>query len=195
MIGYMEGTLKGKRTTSALVLTSSGVGYELILPPVLLAELPDAGGAVSFYVVTIVREAEITLYGMGGLDEKTMFEQLITVSGIGPKAALAFISAFSPGQLRSAIVVQDVGLLSTIPGIGKKTASRLCIELGDKLGKDPTAWTDAGGGAGRAGELFSALTNLGFPEKDVQNVIKNLPPKPEELSERIRLALSQLGKH
>lgn len=193
MIGYLEGRLLARLKDSVLVQTLGGVGYQLQLPLPLLSEVGEPGSLLRYYVVTIVRENEITLYGFTDAAGKALFELLITVSGVGPKAALAFLSAFSPPQLVEAIVVQDVVLLTTIPGIGKKTASRLCIELSDRLAVEAPA-PGSGAGVGQRGELLSALTNLGFQEKDVLSAIQNLPAGSHSFSDQLKQALAQLGK-
>ncbi|HEX7929277.1 MAG TPA: Holliday junction branch migration protein RuvA [bacterium] len=194
MIAYLEGTVHARLPDGVVLLTSGGVGYQLRLTTPLLADLPETGHKAAYYVSTVVRADEITLYGFGRPDGKALFELLITVSGIGPKLALALLSAFSPAEAVSAIVAQDIARLSSIPGIGKKTATRLCLELTEKLAK---GWvgtaTPAGAPTGGQSELISALTNLGFPEKDVLTVVRQLPagaPFPEQL----RKALGMLGR-
>jgi len=193
MIGYLEGALQSRLTDGVILLTPGGVGYEVHLPAPLLAGLPEPGAMMRVHVVTIVREGEISLYGFGDASGKALFELLITVSGIGPKAALAFLSAFAPPELKAAIIRRDDALLSTIPGIGKKTATRLCVDLADKLAREaPSTHSDT---LGDKGELRSALTNLGFQEKDVLAVLQKLPADSPDFSDQLKQALALLGKH
>lgn len=191
MIGYMEGEVASVLEDSVLLLTPGGVGYQLHLPFAQLSTPVTAGARGRYYVVTIVREDAISLYGFETMAGKTLFESLITVSGIGPKAAMAMLSAFSPRQVAEAIVHEDVALLSTTPGIGKKTASRLCVELSDRLVADAGS---APAGDAR-GELISALTNLGFPEKDVLMIVQKIPLDLPSFSDQLKQALMLLGKN
>ena len=192
MIGYLEGEVAAILDDSVLLLTAGGVGYELHLPFAQLASPVSTGARASYYVVTIVREDDLALYGFETLAGKRLFQSLISVSGIGPKAAMAMLSAFSPQQVAEAIVREDVALLATTPGIGKKTASRLCVELSDRL-------TALGAGDLAAGssrdELISALTNLGFPEKDVLTIVHKIPLDLPTFSDQLKQALALLGKN
>ncbi len=192
MIGYLEGSLLAQLKDGVLLNTAGGVGYQVRLPVPLLAQPMKPGATLRFYVVTVVREDDISLYGFSDVAGKAMFEALITVSGVGPKAALAFLSAFSPGELTGAIVRQDVPLLSTIPGIGRKTATRLCLELCDRLTGESPALE---GLPESRGELMSALTNLGFQEKDVLTVLQKLPADSRSFSDQLKQALALLGKN
>lgn len=192
MIGYLEGEVTAVLKDCVLLLTPGGVGYQLHLPFAQLAEPVAAGKRGKFYVVTIVREDQIALFGFETLAGKSLFESLISVSGIGPKAAMAMLSTFNPQQVAEAIVRQDVALLATTPGIGKKTASRLCVELSDRLVADFAGGTPAGDARG---ELISALTNLGFPEKDVLTIIQKIPLDLPSFSDQLKQALALLGKN
>jgi len=193
MIGYLEGEIQHKLKGGVLLHTSGGVGYEVNLPLPLLADAGEAGTAAQYYITSVFnKDSGSALYGFADIGGKHLFEMLISVSGIGPKAGLAFLSAFAPEGLARAIVQQDVALLSTIPGIGKKTASRLCIELSDKLGK-ADGLPEANNGT--RGELLSALTNLGFQEKDVVSVLRQLPSDSEDFSEQLKQALAMLGRN
>ena len=192
MIGYLEGTVATVLEDAVLLQTIGGVGYQVALPMARLARPPQPGAAISFYVVTVVRETEISLYGFETLAGKLLFETLVTVSGIGPKAAMAMLSVYSPEEVSEAIVVQDVALLSTVPGIGKKTATRLCVELSDRLTARPVA---PGAAASSRGELVSALTNLGFPEKDVLTILQKIPADLPTFSDQLKQALALLGKN
>ena len=207
MIGYLEGKVQARLADGVVVLTTGGVGYQVRLPTPVLARLADAAGTpVRLFVSTVVRADDIALYGFDGPDGKALFELLTSVSGIGPKLALALLSAMGPAELVGAIVVQDVALLSSVPGVGKKTAGRVCLELSEKLrqrplgtGEMPPGAVPAASGIGGQGELISALTNLGFPEKDVLAVLRRLPPSDQPpgaapFGEQLKQALALLGR-
>ncbi len=191
MIGFLEGEIRGLLGESVLLLTPGGVGYQVRLPLAQLRSPPELGASFICYVVTVVREDELSLYGFEEMAGKRLFELLITVSGIGPKAAMALLSAFSPGEVSAAIVREDIARLSSIPGIGKKTAARLCVELSERLAKETLV---PGTAPDERSELISALTNLGFPEKDVLSVIPKLPAPLPSFSEQLKQALALLGR-
>jgi Holliday junction DNA helicase RuvA len=161
---------------------------------------------VRLFISTVVRADAIALYGFEGPDGKALFELLNTVSGIGPKLALALLSALHPPDLVGAIVAQDVAMLSSVPGIGKKTAARVCLELSERLRQRPLGAGDHSGGAalavsagGLQAELVSALTNLGFPEKDVVAALRRLPAASLQadampFGEVLKQALMLLGR-
>lgn len=191
MIGYLEGTVLHRLEDCVVLLTSGGVGYQVYLPLPLLAEQFDSEARLRLFTVTVVRDNELSLYGFATAEGKTMFELLLKASGVGPKLALAVMSSFGLEELRQAIVRQDAVLLTTIPGVGKKTASRLCIELSDRLGSVEPAPPDGKGGAG---DLISALTNLGFPEKDVVPVVRNMNGEGLPFEDQLKLALGKLAR-
>ena len=191
MIGFLEGTRLQTLTDSILLMTSGGVAYQVFVPGPLLAEEPPAGTRERFYVTTLVRESEIALFGFASLVGKTLFETLLKVTGVGPKVALALLSAFPPAELVDAVLRDNVALLATIPGIGKKTAARLCMELKDRLAR----WEHAPSPrAAPQNDLLSALTNLGFPEKEVVAVLRQLPPQAESFTDQLKQALGLLSR-
>ena len=192
MIGYLEGTVLMRLEDAVVLRTAAGVGYQVYLPLPLLAERAALEAVLEVFVVTVVRDNDLSLYGFATPEGKALFELLLKASGVGPKLALALLSAFGPGELRTAIVHQDTALLATIPGVGKKTASRLCVELGDRLGQG--AFTPQGEREG-AGELISALTNLGFPEKDVVPVVRRLKEENQPFNVQLKTALGLLARH
>jgi Holliday junction DNA helicase RuvA len=197
MIAYLEGTVQARLPDGVVLLTAGGVGYQVRLPTPLLSDLPEPGRQAAYHITTVVRAEEIALYGFARSDGKALFELLITVSGIGPKLALAVLSAFTPPEAVSAIVAQDIARLSSIPGIGRKTATRLCLELTEKLAKGgiaPAPLATGGGVTGQA-ELVSALTNLGFPEKDALAAVRQLPASSGDFAGQLRKALALLGRN
>ena len=199
MIGYLEGTVLARSEDTLLLRTTGGVGYQVHVPLPLLAELPAGEAPLRLYVVTMVRDTELALFGFAKPEGKRLFELLVKASGVGPKLAMALLSAFRPSELRAAIVAQDVALLSTIPGVGRKTATRLCVELGDRLGNETLGLAEpphgtGSGAADSAGDLLSALTNLGYPEKDVVPILRQIAGDDLSLADKIKQALRLLSK-
>jgi Holliday junction DNA helicase RuvA len=192
MIGYLEGRVLAKGPEGLLILTGSGVGYQVRVPLPLLAATHPAEAPLRLYVTTLVRETEIALYGFEQPEGKRLFELLLRATGVGPKLALAFLSAYPPAEVRRAILFQDVALLSSIPGVGKKTAARLCVELSDRVAKEAGTRPEA---VASQDELTSALTNLGFPEKDVIPIVRQLSAEASPFSEQVRKALALLARH
>lgn len=176
MIGRLSGIVLEKRPDRALV-DASGVGYELHVPLGTFAALPAVGERASLHVHTHVREDAILLFGFATAEEKALFERLITVSGVGPKVALAVLSGLPLPELVGAIAAQNVKRLSTIPGVGKKLAERLGVELKDKVGGllagGAAATEEAAGGAGGLLEdAVGALLNLGYRRPQAEAAVK-----------------------
>jgi len=162
VIAHLKGVLLA-RHPARIVLDVHGVGYELLVPVSTYAQLPGAGGEVALHVYTQVREDAIQLFGFAQAAEKQVFEKLITVNGVGPKLALAILSGLPAEALAAAIRAGDHARLTAIPGIGKKTAERLVVELRDKLGPAASGSEPATAlPAGPADDVVSALMNLGY---------------------------------
>lgn len=166
MIAQLTGQLleKDTRRVQRLVIDVHGVGYEVLAPLSTVYALGDAGSTVSLRIHTHVREDAIQLFGFSTALEQTLFERLIAVSGVGPKLALAILSGVEPGDLVRAIRGNDLGRLTAIPGVGRKTAERLVVELRDRLAQelDADAAAPAHTGAGVRDDVLSALANLGY---------------------------------
>ena len=182
MIARLKGTLVEK-SPSRLVVDVGGVGYDVLVPLSTFYGLGDPGTPVALRVHTHVREDAIALYGFASPLEQDLFERLISISGIGPKLALAVLSGIDPAELIRAIKAQDVARLTRIPGVGKKTAERIGLELKDRLphaavphGAAPDA---APTGDTLRDDLFSALINLGYQraaaDKAIDAVLKKSP--------------------
>ena len=176
MIGRLSGIVLEKRPDRALV-DASGVGYELHVPLGTFAALPAVGERASLHVHTHVREDAILLFGFATAEEKALFEKLITVSGVGPKVALAVLSGLPRPELVGAIAAQNVKRLSTIPGVGKRLAERLGVELKDKVAGilSSGAATSPGTGEGLGGLLedaVGALLNLGYRKPQAEAAVK-----------------------
>jgi holliday junction DNA helicase RuvA len=191
VIAFLTGRVAGKAPTYAL-LDVGGVGYRLLMSTRSLAALPAEGDTVTVHTYLHVREDELTLYGFESEEERSLFERLISISGVGPKVALGVLSSLQPDALRSAIAHEDVALLSSVPGVGKKTAQRLILELKDKLDLP-----DLGAGAGRgeqlaASEARDALLSMGFSPAEAAAALRDAQPgaTAEQL---LRAALKALG--
>lgn len=194
MIGRLTGKLLAKNPPQIL-LDVQGVGYELEVPMSTFYNLPATGEVVSLHTHLIVREDAHILFGFGSEDERSAFRQLLKISGIGARTALAVLSGMSVADLAQAVALQEVGLLTRIPGIGKKTAERLLLELKDKLAK---ALPNVGGLAvqgagGHQADIAHALLALGYNEKEAFAAMKQLPAEIG-VAEGIRAALKLLSK-
>ena len=177
MIAHLRGTLLAKHPNQAIVETA-GVGYDVTISVPTFSDLPSLGSEVALYIHTHVREDLIALYGFLRDSEKLLFEKLITVSGIGPKLAITILSGMAADEMVGAIRGNDVARLTRIPGIGKKTAERMVLELRDKLPLPGASATPAVSALGPIEEdVLSALLNLGYQravaEKGLSAATKN----------------------
>lgn len=199
MIARLSGTLLEKRA-DGVVVDASGVGYLVHLSQQSLAKLPPAGARVDLRTHTHVREDALQLFGFATPEEEELFGLLISVSGVGPKLAMNVLSGMPAGELAAALVGAELGRLTQIQGVGKKTAERLVLELKDKLLKSGLAQR-AQGGRVRSGDgaaaLVSALQNLGYrpaaAERTAEDVRRQLGPAAP-LEEQLREALRLLGR-
>ncbi len=193
MIGRLSGLLLEKNPPQVL-LDVSGVGYEVDVPMSTFYNLPKIGEKVSLFTQLIVREDAHLLYGFATESERATFKQLLKVSGVGPKVGLAVLSGMSVNDLAEAVAMQESGRLTKVPGIGKRTAERLLLELKDKL-KVEVRITVGGETVkpSSAADVLNALISLGYNEKEAHYAIKQLP-KDASVSEGIRHALKSLSK-
>jgi Holliday junction DNA helicase RuvA len=200
MIAHLKGQLIQKSPVS-LVVDVQGVGYEVFIPLTAYYELPECGSEVSLYIHTRIREDSLKLFGFLNEAEKQMFELLTRISKVGPKIALAFLSGMTAKELTQAVFNDDISTLSAIPGVGRKTAERLALELKDKLSElnlQPEAASTAGGnspGGGLKDDAVSALVNLGYKKAQAEQALKKVwrdEAKPS-LEELIRDSLNCLS--
>lgn len=192
MIGKLTGVLLEKNPPQILI-DCHGVGYEVDVPMSTFYNLPASGEKVSLLTHFVVREDAQILYGFGSAGEREAFRQLIKVSGVGPRTALAVLSGLSVAELAQAVSAQETGRIVKVPGIGKKTAERLLLELKGKLGVDlPQAGAAATVGDA-ASDIQQALMALGYSEKDAAAALRALPAGVG-VSEGIKLALKALAK-
>jgi len=172
MIAHLRGKLLHKTPQQAIV-EAGGVGYDVMITVPTFSALPNDGAEVSLFIHTHVREDALALFGFTDATEKRVFEKLLSISGIGPKLAMTILSGLSVDRLVNAIRAQDHAMLTKIPGVGKKTAERVTLELKDKL--DDLAITPAGAptpiGA-IAEDVLSALVNLGYQRTAAQRAIE-----------------------
>jgi holliday junction DNA helicase RuvA len=191
MIGKLTGTLSEKNPPQVLV-DCHGVGYEVDVPMSTFYNLPGLGEKVSLLTHFVVREDAQILFGFGSSSEREAFRQLIRISGVGPRTALAVLSGMSVGDIGQAVTQQDASRLVKIPGIGKKTAERLLLELKGKIGADL-------GNVGTVvvndnqGDILQALVALGYSDKEAQAALKSLP-KEASVSDGIKQALKALAR-
>ncbi len=192
MIGRLTGTLSDKNPPQVLV-DCNGVGYEVDVPMSTFYNLPGLGDKVTLLTHFVVREDAQILYGFGTQPERGAFRQLIKISGVGPRTALAVLSGMSVGDIAQAVTAQDASRLVKVPGIGKKTAERLLLELKGKVGADLGL---PGGGAPvshQQADILQALVALGYSDKEAQAALKSLP-KDASVSDGIKQALKALAR-
>jgi Holliday junction DNA helicase RuvA len=192
MIGRLSGTLLEKNPPQ-LLLDVQGVGYEVDVPMSTFYNLPQNGQRVTLFTHLVVREDAQLLYGFGSENERRAFRQLIRVNGIGAKIALSVLSGLSVAELAQAVTLQETGRLTKVPGIGRKTAERLLLELKDKLGADLTQAADASRVEPIASDIMNALRALGYSEREVAAVARQLPDGIA-VADGIRQALKLLAK-
>ncbi|MGZ5200931.1 MAG: Holliday junction branch migration protein RuvA [Telluria sp.] len=191
MIGRLSGILLEKNPPQLLV-DCQGVGYEVDVPMSTFYNLPHTGEKVVLFTHLAVREDAHLLFGFGSASERALFRQLIKISGVGARTALAILSGMTVADLAQAVTLQEAGRLIKVPGIGKKTAERLLLELKGKLGADIGAV--AGGARDEAqSDVLNALLALGYSDKEALAAIKNLPPG-SSVSDGIKFALKALSK-
>lgn len=193
MIGKLTGNLIEKNPPEVL-LDVHGVGYEVQVPMSTFYNLPGLGEKVSLLTHFIVREDAQLLYGFATPQERQTFRELIKVSGVGPRTALSVLSGMGADDLAQAVALQEAGRLVKVPGIGKKTAERLLLELKGKLGDAlPGTGATAQIASGARGDILQALVALGYSDKDAALALKKLPADVG-VSEGIKLALKGLTK-
>ena len=194
MIAHLRGRLISKHPNQAIV-EAAGVGYDVTISIPTFSELPSQGSEVALHIHTHVREDALALYGFLRVDEKQLFEKLITVSGIGPKLAITILSGMATADMVGAIRANDHARLTKIPGVGKKTAERMCVELRDKLeGSGEVAAAKTVSAVEE--DVISALTNLGYQralaEKAVERAV--VSAGRENFDAVFRAALGSLSK-
>lgn len=203
MISQLRGEVL-EATASMVVLDVSGVGYELGISAQTAASLPAPGGTCSLFTRLQVREDAMTLFGFSTRDERTIFDKLVAVSGVGPRLALAVLSTFSPGQLYSVVMSEDAKTMATVPGVGKKTAQRLILELKSVFSKGyefsaqmeqlPLSQADATVLETKPlDDTRAALLSMGFSPREVDLALDGLDKGETQVEKLLAAALKRLG--
>ena len=195
MIAALRGTLLAVGADYA-VIEAGGVGYQVWAPRGVLQSLPEVGDEARLHTYLLVREDALLLYGFATQAERSFFELLLTVTGVGPRVALSLMSSVPLDQLQVAIASENATLLAQVPGIGKKTAARLILELKSKMNLDalPALASATGAAAHTNAEVQEILQSLGYSAAEAQAAVASLPADaPVELEERLRLALRYFG--
>ena len=196
MIGSLRGRLAARSERGEAIVEVGGVGYRVSVSPPTLAALGEVGGEVVVHTHLHVREDALTLYGFAGHDERDCFEALLGAHGVGPSLALAIVSVHPPSQLRRVLVEGDLDALTLVPGVGRKTAARLLIELKERLDVPELAMAvpDGNGNASSTplAELRVALSGLGYEAEEVRRVSRQLPAEAD-LETLLRSALRLLA--
>ncbi len=189
MISFVQGTI-AEKAAGRVVIDVHGVGYDVLVPSQTLAMLPPTGRATRLFTRLSVREDGMTLFGFASTDERSLFDHLVTVTGVGPKLALSVLSVLTPEALRRAIAAGDAAVLTQVPGIGKKGAARIILDLKDRLGlggyEIPT---------GPVSEVREALLGLGLTPEEARDAIASLPPNGDRpVEDLLRDALRSVGR-
>ena len=197
MIAYVKGKLDTK-TNTFVIIDVQGIGYRVFMPTKSIESLGEIGQTVKVYTHYYVREDNISLYGFSSNEELRMFELLISVSGVGAKSAITMLSEISPSSFALAVISDDISKLVKIPGVGKKTAARIILELKDKL-KTETAIEQTEEvnviieKDNNANEAIAALQVLGYTRKEIEKVFEKIDTNNLGLEEIIKIALKYLG--
>ena len=195
MIAFLDGTLAGK-TLNTAYLNVNGVGFAVVMSATDISKLPEKDSRVQVFTYLSVRDDGFTLYGFLTQDEKSIFEELISVSGIGPNVALAALSTLKPAEIASAISAQDIQVISSIPGVGKKTAQRIILELQGSivLTEEVNLFTEAAQNEKqRLKGAHEALLSMGFTSQEADLALQGAPEDARSDSALLQYALKRLG--
>ena len=188
MISFLEGEVVQKAGTRVVVATG-GIGYDVMVPTSVLAALPPVGGEARIYTRLVVREDSLTLYGFASPHGRELFDLLTGVTGVGPKVALAFLSAMQPEAIRRAVVAGDADALTIVPGVGKKVAQRVVLDLRDKLGGEGDLVV-----TGPLADVREALVSLGLTATEATTAMADLEPDGKATEDLLREALRKVGR-
>ena len=198
MIALISGRLAVKDPAGTIVVDTGSVGYRLFVSLNTLVDLPEVGQELMLHTVTVVRDDAMHLYGFGDTQEKDLFNLLVQVKGIGPKVGLSLLGGLKPADLKNAISREDAAWISTVPGVGRKTAERIVLELRDKVlpAGEEFAAVVVGVDEQVISDVVSALANLGYPGAQSKVAVKNILEKedrPEDFQSIIRESLKELS--
>ncbi|HEU4356709.1 MAG TPA: Holliday junction branch migration protein RuvA [Actinomycetota bacterium] len=188
MISFLDGEVADKGA-GRVVMAVHGVGYDLLVPASTIAKLPAVGERARLLTRLHVRDDGMTLFGFGTAGERTLFDLLVTVTGVGPKVALSFLSVLSPEAIRRAVAAGDVTALTVVPGVGKKVAQRVVLDLRDKLGGEGVPLT------GPLADVREALLSLGLSPQEATEALEALPRDGDRpVEDLLREALRHVGR-
>ena len=190
MISYLEGEVELKKPGWVIIKTG-GVGYKVSVTP-SFSDTFNEGDSTKMYIYTQVREDILALYGFKEVSELDLFELLLSVSGIGPKAAIGILSAATPENITESIVRQDPTILSSVPGVGKKTAEKVVIELKNKVGATGNIFDNQN--TGKTEDVYLALANLGFKPQEAREAMSGLPSECTRTEDQLKYCLANLKK-
>jgi len=190
MIGYLEGTIKFKNNNSIIILTN-GIGFKVTVSPEILTKA-ELNKPIHLYTYTHVTEDALALFGFASPEDLALFELLLTVSGIGPKTALAIFSAGKPDKIKDAIIRGDVAFFTSVPRVGTKNAQKIIIELRSKLGS--LGVLDLTAESPESKEIVEALKSFGFTSGEAKEALKITNSVEGSVSDKIRAALKAMGK-
>ena len=198
MFAYIKGSLEVK-TDNFVVIDVMGVGYKIFMPQKLIERLGEIGDIVKVHTYYYVREDNISIYGFTTNEELRLFELLLSVSGIGAKSAVAMLSEISPSDFAMAVITNDVSKLVNIPGIGKKTAARIILELKDKLKTEEAIYKEENSAStisslDTSDETVAALQVLGYSRREIEKALQGIDLKGLTVEETIKKALLNLGR-
>jgi Holliday junction DNA helicase RuvA len=188
LIAYLEGTI-AEKSGGSVVISVNGTGYDVLVTASTVGKLPPVGKHARLFTRLQVRDDALVLYGFASQDERRLFDLLVTVNGVGPKVALSFLSVLSPDALRRAVTGGDVAALTVVPGVGKKVAQRVVLDLKDRLGADIVVIE------GPLADVREALLALGLSSQEAGEAMAGLTPNGDRsVEELLREALQKVGK-
>lgn len=188
MIAYLDGEVVEK-SANRVVIGVGGVGYEVLVPTSVIASLPPVGKTTRVHTRMVVREDSSTLYGFAGTDQRDLFDLLTGVTGVGPKVALAFLSVLRPAAITRAIVNGDAAALTVVPGVGKKVAQRVVLDLAEKLGGESELPSE-----GPMADVREALLSLGLSATEAAEAMRGIEADGRDADDLLREALQQVGR-
>jgi Holliday junction DNA helicase RuvA len=188
MISFLEGEVV-ENDGGHVVLAVDGVGYDLAVPTTVAGRLPRTGRPARIYTRLVVRDDAMVLYGFGTTDERQLFDLLTAVTGVGPKVALSFLSTLSPDALRRSIVAGDVAALTVVPGVGKKVAQRVVLDLRDRLGGEGDLVVE-----GPLTDVREALLTLGLTQPEASEALVGIEADGRPVEDLLREALQKVGR-